>query len=187
MNFFENIFVSNFDSSKVCIDNISLDKTYNLIDKSLLKQIYLIDYKNEIEESNTTLFDKFEDFDGWVLLSNDIQFGIKNKKVIWIRLNEDSLLEIKSMTYIEIEEVFGQPEIVLLDDICYGSIWDYSIESYLLVYENKKITFFIDCYNKNLKTINIGFLDYSFYRKRDRAEYTRSITRNDEKTILEHL
>ena len=163
-----NLVENRISSSEFEIGTIKIGKNFNEIPKNEINDIYIINPKIEgynFESSDFTITERLEqlnEFDGFVHLAGGINCKIENQKIMHLRLSRKYIELIKEYSMQEVLEYYGQPEYELIDDMAFGG-FDYAIENYILVYENKNINFYFDPNTLKLKEINTNILNYKTY------------------------
>lgn len=101
---------------------------------------------------------------GWIHCASGASFEIKKGIVKQIKLSTRYLQDNKTDRK-DIVEIFGKPDIELVDDMCYSGI-DYNIDANVLVFRKKKIFAFLDPKTDKLKELHFGEFDESTYGKK---------------------
>jgi hypothetical protein len=141
---------------------VKLGNHYSTIDIFEIIDIYINepnigDY--DFESSNFTFKERLEKFkilNGYIHFAGGLSCGIKNQKISNFRLTKRYIEPIIDFNRENIIRYYGKPDYELIDDLSYGG-FDYSINSYILVYNN--LNFCLAPDQDNLIEICIDKLD----------------------------
>lgn len=152
-----------FEANSFQIGKVQLNSSIADLDRTEIVDIF-VDYEGY---ENLNFSDRLELLKtklGWVHYAEGASFQIDNGAVRQIKLSTKYLQDNKTSRK-ELLSVFGQPDIELVDDICYSGL-DYNIDAYILVYRQRQIYAFMDPKTEILKELHFGFLDEKIYGKK---------------------
>jgi len=165
---FDNKILTDLVQNKITVEQIEIGflkigRNINEIDIFEITDIHVNVPTNEEHkflDSDFTIkerLEKLKNFDGWIHMAGGLSCIIKNQIISAFRLTRKYIEPINYFTREDILHFYGTPDYELIDDISWGI--DTSIENYILVYNNKKINFYIDPDKNILKEIYIGILE----------------------------
>lgn len=154
-----------FEADSFQVGQVRLNSSVTDIDQTEIVDIY-VDHKGY---ENLKFADRLELLkmkSGWVHYAGGASFKIDNGEVKQIKLSTKYLQDNKTSKK-ELINIFGQPDIELVDDICYSGL-DYNIDAYILVYRQKQIFAFVDPKTEILKELHLGTLDEKIYGQKNK-------------------
>jgi hypothetical protein len=154
----ENLFSSHFDVEIITVCNLRLDDHIDKIDINKIKDIVIIDNKEEL-----SFMDKYQKMEnGFFHLVGGLTIEIKNKKIKSFRLKNESLKELSNKTRKDIELMFGKADKKLIDGIMW--VFDFVVDAKVLVYKKKKLFIHIDSKSEKICEIRFGYVDEDAYK-----------------------
>jgi hypothetical protein len=151
-----------FDCRLVQLEGLKLGDDYRNINLPDVVEVYVADYK-EPYANFAKRIEQFETGCGFIHMAGHFSFGIKNRKIIEIKLSGKYMDELKNYNDQNIISVYGKPDKWLTDPIMF--IDDFIEKANILAYSERKLYFFIDLKTKRIYDIRIGDVDEKFYRK----------------------
>jgi len=154
-----------FEANSFQVGQVRLNASVTDLDQTEIVDIF-VDHKGY---ENLKFADRQELLkmkSGWVHYAVGASFKIDNGTVRQIKLSTKYLQDSKTSKN-DLINVFGQPDIELVDDICYSG-FDYNIDAYILVYRQKQIYAFVDPKTEILKELHFGTLDEKIYGQKNK-------------------
>jgi len=152
-----------FEANSFQVGKVRLNSTIYDLDLTKIVDIY-VDHKGYENLNFSTRLELLKNNSGWVHYAAGASFGVENGTISQIKLST-KYLQDNNTTKHELLSIFGQPDIELVDDICYSAL-DYHIDAYILVYRQKQIYAFVDPETEILKELHFGKLDETIYTQR---------------------
>jgi hypothetical protein len=149
-----------FEANSFKVKNVSLGSSVDDIDYYDIVAVYV----NKKGYETLRFIDRIELMKkgrGWIHCASGASFEIKKGIVVMIKLSTQYLQDSKTDRK-DIIQIFGKPDIELVDDICFSFI-DYNIDHYILVFRKKKIYAFVDPKSDKLKELHFGEFDEKAY------------------------
>jgi hypothetical protein len=153
------------------IGPVQLGKPIDCIDIFEIVDLYV--HRPEIKEftfesSNFTFRERLEQLkerNGFIHLAGGLTCGIENLRITDFRFTKKYLEPVAGFTREEIIQFHGIPDAELVDDDLYGG-FNYAIDSYILVYRNKKLNFHVEPGTGKLIEISTRNMDDSGLNQR---------------------
>jgi hypothetical protein len=152
-----------FKADTLIIGGVGLESSIDDIDYFDITDIY-VDKKGSEQLRFKDRIELLKKGKGWIHLSTGASFEIKKGIIKHVKLSTRFLQDKKTIRK-DFLKVFGQPDVELVDDICYSG-FDYNIDANVLVYREKKIYAFLDTKTDQLKELHFGEFDESIYGKK---------------------
>lgn len=155
------------------IGTIRPGKRYDCIDFFEINDIYIEDPAVEgynYDNSNLTIRERFarlEQLKGHVHLAGGLACTVENQHISGFRISKKYIEPVTDFSREQILEYHGAPELELIDDYMYSG-FDYAIDNYVLVYNAKKLNFYIDPGTGFLREIYTGVLDLKYFSVREK-------------------
>lgn len=152
-----------FEAKSFRIGQVGLDSSIDEIDYFDIIDIYVDkkDYEQLRFKDRLELLKKEK---GWIHLASGASFEVKKGIIKQVKLSTRFLQDNKTDRK-DIIEIFGQPDMELIDDICYSG-FDYNIDANVLVFRKNKIYAFLHPKTNKLKELHFGEFDENYYRKK---------------------
>ena len=155
------IFLSRqFDANSFQIGKAKLNSSVDNLDNKEIVDIY-VDKKGYEQQNFTNRLDLLKEASGWVHYAGGASFQIDHGIISRIKVSGNFLKNNRTSKR-EIIEIFGRPDIELIDDMLYSGL-DYNIDGYVLVYRDKQIYAFVDPKTEILKKLHFGTFDEKSY------------------------
>jgi hypothetical protein len=154
-----------FEANSFQIGQVRLNSSIQDIDQTEIVDIF-VDHKGYEQMKFAERLELLKKKSGWVHYAAGASFKIDNGAVKQIKLSTKYLQDNKTSKN-DLINVFGQPDIELVDDICYSG-FDYNIDAYILVYRQKQIYAFVDPKTEILKELHFGTLDEKIYGQKNK-------------------
>ncbi len=162
--------------NKISVDQLEIGllkigSRYDLIDIFEITDIYIQDVNinsDNSENDNLTIKErlaKLEKLNGWIHLAGGLSCRIQNQLIANLRLTKKYIEPISNFKRDDIIKFHGNPDYELVDDYAHGG-FDYAIDNYILVYNNKKLNFYLDPIQENLTEIDTAKLDMKYFTLR---------------------
>lgn len=148
-----------FEVNSFRIGTIGLGSSIKEIDYFDIVDIYV----EKTEYSHLRFKDRLELLtkgNGWIHLASGVSFEVKKGIVNQIKISPRFLQDHKTKKK-DIIEIFGKPDYELVE-----RIFDFNIDSIVLVYNKKKIFAFIDPSTNSLKELHFGEFDANLYERK---------------------
>lgn len=155
----------------LAIGPIQLGKQIDCIDFFEINDIYIEDPAIEgyhFDNSNYTIHERItrlRELDGYVHLAGGLSCSVKNQLISSMRISKRYVEAVSHFTREQIVEFHGTPELELVDDYMHSG-FDYEVDHYILVYNDKQLNFYIDPSTGMLREIYIGVLDLKYFTVR---------------------
>ncbi len=152
-----------FNANNVSIDGVQLGSRPKNINYSEIIDIHINneEYKYLNFENRLKLI---EDKNGWIHCAGGISYGINKGVIRQIKLCKP-FVENDKCSKQRIIEILGEPDKEMIEDISFASMYDYNIESYIMVYYNRLANLFLESKSLNLKEIWFGEINEKYYTK----------------------
>jgi hypothetical protein len=155
-----------FDANSFEIGNVKINSSVQDIDTTEITDIF-VNYSGYQNLNFTERLKLLKDNSGWIHYATGAAFQIENGIVKQIKLSTLYLLD-NNISKSDLINIFGIPDIELVDDICHSVIAN--IDAYILVFRQKKIYAFIDPNTEILKELHFGSLDEKIYSQKIESE-----------------
>jgi hypothetical protein len=152
-----------FEVNSFQVGNVGLGSSVENIDYYDIIDVYA-DKKGSEQLRFIDRIELMKKGQGWIHCASGVSFEIKKGIVRQIKLSTRYLQDNKTDRK-DLIEIFGKPDIELVDDICYSAI-DYNIDANVLVFREKKIYAFLDPKTDKLKELHFGEIDEKVYGKK---------------------
>ena len=149
-----------FEANSFKVGHVGLESSISDIDYLDITDIY-VDKKQYESLRFKDRIELLENSKGWIHCASGASFRVKKGLVKQIKLSTRYLQDNKTVRN-DIIEIFGKPDIELVDDICYSG-FDYRIEANVLVFRKKKIYAFLDPKTEKLIELHFGEFDEKAY------------------------
>ncbi|MCG8698154.1 MAG: hypothetical protein MI922_08875, partial [Bacteroidales bacterium] len=120
-----------FEANSFKVGHVGLESSISDIDYLDITDIY-VDKKQYESLRFKDRIELLENSKGWIHCASGASFRVKKGLVKQIKLSTRYLQDNKTVRN-DIIEIFGKPDIELVDDICYSG-FDYRIEANVLVF-----------------------------------------------------
>ena len=148
---------------------IQLGEGMQQVDINELTEVYVNNSDNkDYNNSDFTFHERlelFNKFNGWIHFAGGLSCSIQNKVISGLKIRNRYIESVSNIKRDDIISTLGKPDVELIDDMAYGG-FDYAIDNYILVYENKGINFLIDPNTDKLNEIDTNQYDVNKYSKR---------------------
>ena len=152
-----------FEVNSFQIGKAKLKASIDSLDNKEIVDIY-IDKKGYEQLNFTDRLEMLRSTSGWIHYAGGVAFEINNGIINRVKLSARFLQNNKTSKK-EIIQIFGEPDIELVDDILYSGL-EYNIDGHVLVYRDKQIYAFIDKQTEILKELHFGTFDEKAYGKK---------------------
>jgi len=156
-----------FEANSFQIGQVKLNSSIQDIDQTEIVDIF-VDHRGYEQMKFADRLELLKKKSGWVHYAAGASFEIDNGVVKQIKLSTKYLQDNKTSKN-DLVNIFGQPDIELIDDICYSG-FDYNIDAYILVYRQKQIYAFVEPTTEILKELHFGTLDEKIYGQKNKLE-----------------
>jgi len=149
-----------FEAKSFQIGQVRLNSSIQDIDQTEVVDIFVDHYGYEqMKFADRLELLKYKS--GWIHYAAGASFEIEKGFVKQIKLSSKFLQDNKTSKN-DLINVFGEPDVELVDDICYSG-FDYNIDAYILVYRKKQVYAFVEPKTEILKELHFGTLDEKIY------------------------
>ncbi|WP_439185835.1 hypothetical protein [Carboxylicivirga taeanensis] len=149
-----------FEVNSFQVGKVGLESSVSDIDYFDITDIY-VDKEGSENLRFKDRLDLLEKGKGWIHCASGVSYKVKEGIIKQIKLATQYLQDNKTDRK-DIIEIFGKPDIELVDDLCYSGI-DYNVDANVLVFRNKKIYAFLDPKTDKLKELHFGEFDEKAY------------------------
>jgi hypothetical protein len=156
-----------FKADSFQIGEVRLNSSIQEIDQTEIIDIF-VDQNNYQHLNFADRLELLKKKTGWIQYAAGASFAVDKGFINQIKLSTRFLQDSKTSKK-DLINVFGEPDIELVDDICYSG-FDYNIDAYILVYREKQIYAFVDPKTEILKELHFGRLDEKIYGQKNKLE-----------------
>jgi hypothetical protein len=153
-----------FEANSFQIGQVRLNSSIQDIDPTEIVDIF-VDHNGYQQMKFADRLELLQKKSGWIHYAAGASFEINKGVVGQIKLSTKFLQDNKTSKK-DLVNVFGEPDVELVDDICYSG-FDYNIDAYILVYRQKQIYAFVDPKTEILKELHFGTLDEKIYGQKN--------------------